>query len=300
MSFKLTAKKDRALYLGDCFDPQVPRENCIAMSNPKDCDLMTMTINASGEICGNCQKGKETSSSRCQQPPAGLDLSLLRNSSPTQKTQLTLIADRQRTLSFDSCLQLKGEKKCNALPNPHQVQELVLHVWDNGKITGTATRGKDTLQLTQDLPLQCQLSPENSCLSCKDLYQETVFDNCSRHAQCWGWGHGWGGGWGGGGFSRGEAIPYYGGVGIPYSGVISGYGGGWGHGWQRYIPYSGTIGSSGDGERRAASTSSSASSSVKEVAANDLSPFSYSGPSEKTTAIANSIALLVEWFGQQL
>jgi hypothetical protein len=105
---------------------------------------------------------------------------------------LTLIAEEQRSLTFETCLKLKGERKCNALPNPQNFEQLIVHVWDNGRMTGTAQRNGTTVHLAQDLPLQCHLSKENHCLKCQDLFQETIFDTCSRQAQCY-TGKGWSG-----------------------------------------------------------------------------------------------------------
>jgi hypothetical protein len=221
MQFNLSASSDRLLYLIDCFHPRVPRSHCISMPNSKDCDALTLTVKKDGEVCSSCQKGSVPASNQCARPPEDIDIKAIQQASSTAEAKVTLVASNYRPLQFDSCVKTKGQQKCSTIPNPQDLQRLVIEVSAQGKIRASGWKGQQKVPVEQELPVQCRSTEQGKCIQCSAPFNEILYDSCNRTAQD----NGGCGGYGG--------YPYYGRSG--------------GGGWRSYGggPYGGSYNISG-------------------------------------------------------
>ena len=112
--------------------------------------------------------------------------------------RIKLYSDNLGALLSTECVKMYGEEGCSRYPNPNECKALQVAIlgdgrtyalcMDGGKVTSEFFGG-----LADGLPFICKANADNTCQQCKDLFANTVYDNCSRGAALY---RARGGGWG--------------------------------------------------------------------------------------------------------
>jgi hypothetical protein len=106
--------------------------------------------------------------------------------------------DQLEAMVIKECALVHGEKGCTPYPNEMECDTMSIEVKRDGRTTVRCVRAGQVVRqgyatVGDGVPFMCKSNPEMTCVTCLDIYGNTILDNCNRNAQLFrraatGWG----------------------------------------------------------------------------------------------------------------